>query len=100
NKRTDREPRRANSESDDAIYHHLTLLARDLTGFRNLIKMSSLAFLEGYHYKPRIDKDLLAAHSEGLICLSGCAAAEFSDYILQDRMADALKTAQWFHKLF
>src|SRR5439155_5838619 len=54
NKRTDREARKRNSDSDDAIYHHLTLLARDRTGFQNLIKMSSLAFLEGYHYKPRI----------------------------------------------
>lgn len=100
NKRTDREQRRASSESDDAIYHHLTLLARNATGFRNLIKMSSLAFLEGYHYKPRIDKDLLEAHSEGLICLSGCAAAEFSDHILKDRPGDAVKTAQWFHRVF
>src|SRR5262249_3977690 len=65
NKRTDREQRRASAESDDAIYHHLTLLAYNVTGFRNLIKMSSLAFLEGYHYKPRIDKELLEAHKEG-----------------------------------
>jgi DNA polymerase-3 subunit alpha len=100
NRRTDREPRRGGGDNDDAIYHHLTLLARDLTGFRNLIKMSSLAFLEGYHYKPRIDKELLDAHSEGLICLSGCAAAEFSEYILKDRLAEALDLARWFHRLF
>ncbi|MCC6418324.1 MAG: DNA polymerase III subunit alpha [Gemmataceae bacterium] len=100
NRRTDREPRRASTESDDAIYHHLTLLARDLTGFKNLIKMSSLAFLEGYHYKPRIDKELLEAHSEGVICLSGCAAAEFSDYILRDRLDEARKVAEWFARLF
>jgi DNA polymerase-3 subunit alpha len=62
--------------------------------------MSSLAFLEGYHYKPRIDKELLEAHSEGLICLSGCAAAELSDCILKDRLDEAVKVAQWFHKLF
>ncbi|HYT93630.1 MAG TPA: DNA polymerase III subunit alpha [Gemmataceae bacterium] len=100
NKRTDREQRRASAESDDAIYHHLTLLAYNAAGFRNLIKMSSLAFLEGYHYKPRIDKELLETHKEGLICLSGCAAAEFSDHILKDRLEDAVKTAQWFHQLF
>src|SRR4051794_8634911 len=88
-KRTEREPRRANSDSDDAIYHHLTLLAQNATGFKNLIKMSSLAFLEGYHYKPRIDKELLERHSEGIICLSGCAAAEFSDYLLKDRLDEA-----------
>jgi DNA polymerase-3 subunit alpha len=100
NRRTDREPRRATSDSDDAIYHHLTLLAHNAAGFRNLIKMSSLAFMEGYHYKPRIDKELLEAHKEGLICLSGCAAAEFSECILKDRRDEAIKVAQWFHQLF
>jgi len=100
-KRTDREARnRTSSDNDDAIYHHLTLLARNLTGFKNLIKMSSLAFLEGYHYKPRIDKELLEAHHEGIVCLSGCAAAEFSDYILKDRMDDAREVAEWFARVF
>ena len=69
NKRTDRDARRSDGQADDAIYHHLTLLARNLTGFRNLIKMSSKAFLEGYHYKPRIDKELLTECHEGIICL-------------------------------
>ncbi len=100
NKRTDREPRRTNTDSDDAIYHHLTLLAKDVTGFKNLIEIASVAFLEGYHYKPRIDKELLEAHHEGLICLSGCAAAEFSDYILRGRTREAEDLAAWFHRLF
>jgi DNA polymerase-3 subunit alpha len=100
-KRTDREPRnRSANDNDDAIYHHLTLLAKNLTGFKNLIKMSSLAFLEGYHYKPRIDKELLEAHHDGIICLSGCAAAEFSDHILRDRPKEAEELARWFHGLF
>ncbi len=50
---------------------HLTLLARDATGFRNLMRLSSLSFLEGFYYKPRIDKEILERHSQGLICLSG-----------------------------
>ncbi len=101
NNRADREPRnRAKDDSDDAIYHHLTLLAKNVAGFKNLIKMSSLAFLEGYHYKPRIDKELLEAHHEGIICLSGCAAAEMSDNILKDRMPEARKVAEWFAGLF
>src|SRR5262249_29872436 len=54
---------------------HLTLLARNAEGFRNLLRLSSLAFLEGFYYKPRIDKEILERHSEGLICLSGCASA-------------------------
>jgi DNA polymerase-3 subunit alpha len=100
NKRTDREQRKRNAESDDAIYHHLTLLAKDLTGFKNLIKMSSLAFLEGYHYKPRIDKELLETFNEGVICLSGCAAAEFSDWILRDRLDEARQLAEYFARVF
>ena len=58
--------------------YHLTLLAKNRTGFQNLIKLASAAFLEGFYHKPRIDKELLAAHSEGLICLSGCVSGEFS----------------------
>src|SRR5438093_3648366 len=94
-KRNEREARRRG----DAGYH-LTLLAKNLTGFKNLIKMASAAFLEGYHYVPRIDKELLEAHHEGLICLSGCASSEFSEYILKDQIDEAVKVARWFHKLF
>jgi DNA polymerase-3 subunit alpha len=79
---------------------HLTLLARDRTGFRNLVKMASAAFLEGYHYVPRIDKELLEAHKEGLICLSGCASGEFSEFILKNQMEEAEQLARWFHGVF
>src|SRR5919201_6210093 len=78
--RFDREARRRGEAG-----FHLTLLARDRAGFHNLIRMASSAFLEGYHYVPRIDKELLAAHQEGLICLSGCASSEFSEFILKDQ---------------
>jgi DNA polymerase III subunit alpha len=94
-KRSDREARRRG----DAGYH-LTLLAHSETGFRNLVKMASIAFLEGYHYVPRIDKDLLAGHHEGLICLSGCASSEFSEAILKDQRDEATRLAQWFHEVF
>lgn len=94
-KRTERDARRRG----DAGYH-LTLLARNATGFQNLIKMASVAFLEGYHYVPRIDKELLEAHHEGLICLSGCASSEFSEYILKDQIAEATRLAEWFHRVF
>src|ERR1700730_6845845 len=63
-RRTEREARRRG----EAAYH-LTLLARDRIGFKNLIKLVSIAFLEGYHYVPRIDKDLLGAYKEGIVCL-------------------------------
>ena len=79
---------------------HLTLLAQNATGFRNLIKLSSIAFLEGFYYKPRIDREVLEAHSEGLICLSGCLAGEFNQFILKDRADEATKLAKWFHRIF
>lgn len=94
-KRTDREARRRG----DAGYH-LTLLARNTTGFRNLVKMASVAFLDGYHYVPRIDKELLEAHKDGLVCLSGCASSEFSEAILKDQLDEATQHAQWFSKVF
>ena len=81
-------------------YSHLTLLAKNRTGFKNLIKLSSIAWLEGFYYHPRIDRELLEAHSEGLICLSGCLAGEFNDYILKNETKKAKELAQWFEALF
>jgi DNA polymerase-3 subunit alpha len=94
-KRTEREARRRGEAAC-----HLTLLAKNRAGFRNLVKMASAAFLEGYHYVPRIDKELLTAHSEGMICLSGCASSEFSEAILRDQMDEATSLVKWFHQLF
>src|SRR5438067_11078628 len=94
-KRTEREARRRG----DAGFH-LTLLAQNRTGFQNLIKMASVAYLEGYHYVPRIDKELLEAHKDGIICLSGCASSEFSEFILKDQLDEAAELAAWFAKTF
>ncbi len=79
---------------------HLTLLARNAEGFRNLLRLSSMAFLEGFYYKPRIDKEILERHSEGLICLSGCVSSEFSDHVLHGKTADAEKLCAWYQKIF
>ncbi len=81
-------------------YSHLTLLAKNEQGFRNLIKLSSIAFLEGFYYHPRIDREVLEAHKEGLVCLSGCLAGEFNQYILADKPKEAKGLAEWFAKLF
>src|SRR5208282_64267 len=78
------------------VYHHLGLLAKDETGYKNLIKLATAAHLEGYYYKPRIDKELLAAHGEGLIALSGCLAAEIPELIVQDQLDKARETIDWF----
>ncbi len=85
--------------------YHLTLLAQNRTGFRNLVKLASAASLEGFYFKPRIDKEILEAHSEGIICLSGCVSSEFSRMILRgtggdDAVKDAVEVAQWFHSVF
>ncbi len=94
----DRRDKKANRHGE--AYSHLTLLAKNTAGFKNLIKLSSIAFLEGFYYNPRIDREVLAAHSEGLICLSGCLAGEFNQYILKDQPQEAERLAKWFHKVF
>ncbi|MBA4190496.1 MAG: DNA polymerase III subunit alpha [Planctomycetaceae bacterium] len=93
--RTDRK-----AANQDKAYSHLTLLAKNATGFKNLVKLSSIAFLEGFYYHPRIDREILEAHKEGLICLSGCLAGELNQYILKDQIPEAEKTAKWFRKVF
>src|SRR6266705_146930 len=78
------------------VYHHLVLLAKDETGYKNLIKLTTAAHLEGYYYKPRIDKELLAAHKEGLIALSGCLASEIPEWIQKDQLVKARDAIDWF----
>lgn len=98
-KRTDRTTS-SGGAGDERYAYHLTLLARNGTGFRNLLRLSSRSYLEGYYYKPRIDKEILAQHSEGLICLSGCVGSEFSQLLLNDRKAEAENLAMWYYKTF
>ena len=69
-------------------------------GWRNLLRLSSKSFLEGFYYKPRIDKQILEQHAEGLICLSGCASAEFSDHLLHGKTDDAERLCAWYQKIF
>jgi DNA polymerase-3 subunit alpha len=78
------------------VYHHLGLLAKDETGYKNLIKLTTAAHLEGYYYKPRIDKEILAAHKDGLIAMSGCLASEIPDLITKDQLDKARETVDWF----
>ena len=78
------------------VYHHLGLLAKDEAGYKNLIKLTTAAHLEGYYYKPRIDKEILAAHKEGLIAMSGCLASEIPDLIMKDQIDRARGAVDWF----
>src|SRR4030095_11403872 len=82
----------------DAAYH-FTLLAKDDVGYRNLVKMISIAHLDGYHYKPRIDKELLAAHSAGLIGLSGCLKGEINMAIQSDQLSKARQSVAEFRDI-
>ncbi len=81
-------------------YYHLILLATNLTGYQNLMKLSSKAYLEGFYYKPRMDKELLAEHHEGLIALSGCLSGEIPYLIGQNNMEEALQVADEYRSIF
>jgi DNA polymerase-3 subunit alpha len=79
---------------------HLTLLAENLTGYRNLLKLGSLAFLEGYYYKPRLDYKALAEYADGLICLTGCAKGRVSTALERGQMAAAEAEVQRLVSIF
>ncbi|HTG36511.1 MAG TPA: DNA polymerase III subunit alpha [Thermoanaerobaculia bacterium] len=91
--RLDRTPGKGSS-------NHLVLLAKDETGYRNLLKLTSAAFLEGFYYKPRVDKELLRQHSEGLICLSACLKGEVNEHIVATREREAEAAAKEFLDIF
>ena len=79
---------------------HFTLLAKDDAGYRNLVKLVSIAHLDGFHYRPRIDKELLAAHSNGLIGMSGCLASEVNSALQLDDVAKAKKFVAEYRDIF
>ncbi len=87
------------SNQRDAAYH-FTLLAKDETGYRNLVKLISTAHLDGFHYKPRIDKELLAPRATGLIGLSGCLKGEINMAIQSDNLAKARQSVAEFRDIF
>ncbi len=84
----------------DQEYYHLTVLARDYEGYQNLLKMVTIAQLEGFYYRPRIDKKVLAKHSKGLMALSGCNSSEISKFFVAGDHAGATRAAQEFIEIF
>ncbi len=84
----------------DNKYNHLILLAKNNNGYKNLAKLVSLGFIDGYYYKPRIDKEILEKYHEDLICCSACLAGEVPQAILNDDMQKAEKSAMWFKNIF
>lgn len=92
--RHDRDP------AKDKARFHLTLLAMNDTGYRNLMQLSTHANLEGMYYKPRIDHELLEQYNEGIICLSGCASGELGENLRADAYDEAKKIAAWYKSIF
>ncbi len=88
------------SDSRANNYFHLTLLAKDMAGYRNLIQLSTKSHLEGFYYKPRMDKELLAEYGKGLIALSGCPSGEMHRLLADGREDDARQLAGFFSDVF
>lgn len=91
---TDKEP------GKDKLNYHLILLAMNNVGYQNLMRLSTIANLEGYYYRPRIDHELLEKYNEGLIVLSGCIGGEIGDSIRQGQYEQAKEIANWYKKIF
>ena len=88
------------TRSDSDRYNHLVLLCENQEGYRNLIKLVSTGYLEGFYYKPRIDLDLLAAHSKGLIAMSACLRGHIAETLLSNKYEDALRLAHTYADIF
>ena len=84
----------------DRTSSHLLLLAENETGYRNLLKIASAAQMDGFYYYPRIDHDFLAAHSDGLICTSGCMSAEIPRALLNENPDEAVRKWDWYSEVF
>ena len=80
--------------------NHLVLLVQNYTGYLNLIKLVTTGYLEGFYYRPRVDKDLLRKYSDGLICLSGCLKGEVQEFAVKGNLDAAKETAQEFAEIF
>ena len=88
------------SEGPGETARHLIVLAKNLQGYRNLIKLTSMGFLEGFYYRPRVDKEILAKHSEGLIATSACLHGEVADWILKGDLEKAKASASQYREIF
>jgi DNA polymerase-3 subunit alpha len=94
------ETNRHSRESTHKTPYHLTLLVKNEQGYRNLLQLVTKSHLEGFYYKPRVDKELLKLHHDGLIALSGCAHGELARLILEKRNDELVKAALWYKEVF
>jgi len=91
---------RFSRQAGDKNNCHLILLAKNQTGYHNLIQLTTKAHLEGFYYKPRVDKELLKLHHQGLIALSGCLGGEVPRLVLEGRLEEAKEAARWYKQTF
>jgi DNA polymerase-3 subunit alpha len=91
---------KSGSANDERRYYHLCLYCKNETGYHNLLKLTSLAYTEGYYYRPRIDMELLEQYHEGLICSSACLAGEISAYLIDGNYDKAKERALYYSQLF
>jgi DNA polymerase-3 subunit alpha len=88
------------SSKEDRSGDHLILLAKNYSGYKNLIKLVSTAWIKGFYYKPRIDKELLAKYSEGLIASTACIAGEIQEAVLNGNIPAAEEAIKWYQNVF
>ncbi|HSJ32341.1 MAG TPA: DNA polymerase III subunit alpha [Longimicrobiales bacterium] len=91
---------RAGDGRPEDKYYHLVLLARDQEGYRNLVRLTSIGYLEGFYHRPRIDREVLAEYSKGLIVTSACMAGEVARHLAADRWDEAREAAAWYANVF
>ncbi len=91
---------RSRSGQGEKAYYHLVLLARDREGYKNLVKLTSIGYTEGFYHKPRIDREVLRAHSGGLIVSSACLAGEVARHLMSDDWEGAREAASWYADVF
>ncbi len=91
---------RLSRDPGDKQPYHMTLLAKNEAGYRNLLALSTKSHLEGYYYRPRMDRELLEQHHEGIIALSGCPTSDISRRLIDGRFDEAVKTARYFKEVF
>ncbi len=91
---------RTRAGQGERAYYHLVLLARDLEGYRNLVKLSSIGYTEGFYMRPRVDREVLARYSDGIIVSSACMAGEVARHLLADNPEGAREAAEWYANTF
>ena len=91
---------RFDRDPNDRTPYHMTVLAKNAAGYRNLVKLVTLSHLEGFYYRPRVDREILQRHHEGLVVMSGCPSGEVPSLITQGRLDEARAAAGWYREVF